>query len=121
MLRDLEREKFIPILQSLTETMLKATQDQYQALKGSALEDPALRNVAFFGVAARLLGQPGDIPPEAQDMVDTELALIETRRALLLVQALRGSTAADGAPAVQLWQNIYEPMESGWPSWLSRM
>jgi hypothetical protein len=33
----------------------------------------------------------------------------ETRRALLLVQALRNAKAADGTSAVSLWQNIYEP------------
>jgi hypothetical protein len=33
----------------------------------------------------------------------------ETRRALLVVQALRSATAQDGTSAVTLWQNIYEP------------
>ena len=33
----------------------------------------------------------------------------ETRRALLLVQALRSATASDGTSAVSLWENIYEP------------
>jgi hypothetical protein len=33
----------------------------------------------------------------------------ETRRALLLVQALRTATASNGASAVSLWENIYEP------------
>jgi hypothetical protein len=33
----------------------------------------------------------------------------ESRRALLLTQALRSATAADGTPAVTLWENIYEP------------
>jgi hypothetical protein len=33
----------------------------------------------------------------------------ETRRALLLVQALRSASAADGTPAVTLWKNIYDP------------
>lgn len=33
----------------------------------------------------------------------------ETRRALLLVQALRQAKAADGTGAITLWQNIYEP------------
>ena len=33
----------------------------------------------------------------------------ETRRALLLVQALRSATTSGGASAVSLWENIYEP------------
>ncbi len=172
MLRDLERDSFIAILNSLTSTMLKASYQQYQTLRGTALEEPALRNVAFFGVAAQLLGLPDAVPPEAANLVNAELALIngaggpqispiwdrpdlpadkkliedysqyiprghytrseelkkyfktmmwygrltyrlrdefETRRALLMTQTLRTATAADGTPAVTLWQNIYEP------------
>jgi len=33
----------------------------------------------------------------------------ETRRALLLVQALRQAEDADGVPATELWQRIYDP------------
>jgi hypothetical protein len=172
MLRDLERDSFIGILNSLTSTMLKASYQQYQSLKGTELEEPALRNVAFFGVAAQLLGLPDAVPAEAADLVNAELALIngaggpqispiwdradlpteqkliedysqyiprghytrseelkkyfkammwygrltyrlrdefETRRALLMTQTIRTATAADGTPAVKLWQNLYEP------------
>ncbi|MBN2117966.1 MAG: DUF3160 domain-containing protein [Anaerolineales bacterium] len=172
MLRDLERDSFIAILNSLTSTMLAASYQQYGALKGTELEEPALRNVAFFAVAAQLLGLPETVPAEAADLVNAELALInaaggvqvspiwdrpdlpadkkliedysqyiprghytrseelrkyfrtmmwygrltyrlrddfETRRALLMTQTLRTAAAADGTPAVTLWQNIYEP------------
>ncbi|HLO27811.1 MAG TPA: DUF3160 domain-containing protein [Anaerolineales bacterium] len=172
MLRDLERESLIANLNSLTSAMLNASYQQYGALKGTALEEPALRNVAFFAVAAQLLGLPDTVPAEATDLVNAELALIngaagaqvspiwdrpdlpgdkkliedysqyiprghytrseelkkyframmwygrltyrlrdefETRRALLVTQALRTASAADGTPAVTLWQNIYEP------------
>jgi len=172
MLRDLERDTFISDIKSLTSTMLATTYQQYQSLRGTALEDPALRNVAFFGVASQLLNLPDAIPAEASNLVNAELALInaassadispiwdrvdlpedkkliedysqyiprghytrsedlkmyfkammwygrltfrlrddfETRRALLLVQALRSAAAPDGTPAVTLWENIYEP------------
>jgi len=172
MLRDLERDSFIAILNSLTSTMLAASYQQYQGLKGTQLEEPALRNVAFFAVAAQLLGLPDPVPAEAADLVNAEVALIngtagpqispiwdradlpddkklredysqyiprghytrseelkkyfrtmmwygrltyrlrdefETRRALLMTQTLRTAVAADGTPAMTLWQNIYEP------------
>ena len=172
MLRDLETEYFIKDLELLTSAMLQASSQQYQALKGTILEEPALRNVAYFGVAAQLLGLPDSIPAEAQPLVEAELALIlpassseispiwdredlppdeklievygqyvprghytrsetleryflammwygrmtfrldddfETRRALLVVQALRSAQASDGRSAVELWQNIYDP------------
>ncbi len=76
MLRDLERDSFIATLNSLTTTMLNASYQQYGTLKGTALEEPALRNVAFFAVAAQLLGLPDAVPSEATDLVNAELALI---------------------------------------------
>jgi hypothetical protein len=172
MLRDLETDYFIATLKSLTGSMLAATHQQYESLHGTPLEEPARRNVAYFGVAAQLLGLPEPVPQEATSLVDAELALItadggasispiwdrpdlpedmkltedygqyiprghytrsedlkryframmwygrltfrmdddfETRRALLLTQALRSTTAADGTPAVNLWESVYDP------------
>jgi len=172
MLRDLETGYFIVDLKSLTSAMLTATYQQYQALRGTTLEEPARRNVAYFAVAAQLLGLPDPVPAEVTDLVNAELALInaaggfsispiwdrpdlpddlilkedysqyiprghytrsedlkmyfkammwygrltfrlnddfETRRALLLTQAVRSATAEDGTPALTLWENIYEP------------
>jgi hypothetical protein len=76
MLRDLETESFINTLGRLTAVMLRASNDQYVALKGSPLEEPALRNLAYFAVASRLLGLPDPTPPEASALVEAELALI---------------------------------------------
>jgi hypothetical protein len=76
MLRDLERDYFIQTLNILTSTMLDASYQQFQSLKGTPLEEPALRNVAFFAVAAQLLGLPNAVPPEVADLVNAELALI---------------------------------------------
>lgn len=172
MLRDLERDYFITDLEKLSSAMLSASQAQYQALQGTALEEPARRNLAFFAVATQLLGLPDPVPTPVQDLVSAELKLIdahqgvaispiwdrpdlpndkkliedysqyvprghytlsedlkryfkamiwygrltyrlrddfETRRALLVVQALRKASATDGISAVELWQNIYEP------------
>lgn len=76
MLRDLERNAFIPTLKELTSTMIAATTAQYNQLKGTNLEQAALKTVAFFSIAGSLL-QTGDmILPEAQAVVDAELALI---------------------------------------------
>ncbi|HEX7542063.1 MAG TPA: DUF3160 domain-containing protein, partial [Anaerolineales bacterium] len=76
MLRDLEIEHFIVDLKSLTSAMLTATYQQYQTLRGTALEEPARRNVAYFAVAAQLLGLPDPVPTEVTDLVSAELALI---------------------------------------------
>ena len=76
MLRDLETDFFINDIKSLTTTMLAATTAQYQSLKGTTLEDPALRNAAYFAVADRLLGLSDPMPAEANDLMNAELALI---------------------------------------------
>ncbi len=76
MLRDLERDYFIPDLRLMTSALLAKAAEQYTTLRGSALEEQALRNVAFFGVADRLLGLADAIPAEAQALVDAELSLI---------------------------------------------
>jgi hypothetical protein len=76
MLRDLETTYFIPTLKEFTLTMVDATEKQYQSLKGSDLENAALRNVAFFSIAASLQGLEYTALPAAQTYVDAELALI---------------------------------------------
>ncbi len=76
MLRDLERDSFIATLNSLTSSMLNASYGQYSTLKGTPLEEPARRNVAFFAVAAQLLGLPDAVPAEVADLVNAEVALI---------------------------------------------
>jgi hypothetical protein len=76
MLRDLERNAFIPTLKELTSTLISATTAQYAQLKGTLLEDAALRNVAFFSIAGSLLQTEDPILPEAQSFVEAELDLI---------------------------------------------
>ena len=76
MLRDLEGQYFIPMLKSLTSGMVKESQAQYDQLKGTQLEDQALRNLAYFLVAASLLKTGDPVPATAQDMVSAEVKLI---------------------------------------------
>lgn len=76
MLRDLEREMFIPMLKELTSSMIEASKAQYDQLVGTQLEEAALRNLAFFSVAGSLLQTDDPIPEEARELVEAELALI---------------------------------------------
>ncbi|KAF0110985.1 MAG: hypothetical protein FD147_1291 [Chloroflexi bacterium] len=81
MLRDLERYKFIPLLEELTTAMVEACLHQYEQLKGTDLEQITLRNAAYFAVAANLLGLQVTVPSEAQALADQELALIKAHSA----------------------------------------
>jgi hypothetical protein len=76
-LRDLETRFFIPTLETLISSMIQATQTQVDELRGSALEEPAKRNLAFLFVAAHLLELNVTTPAEISDLVDAELALVE--------------------------------------------
>lgn len=76
MLRDLEREYFITTLKTLTGTLVSASHQQFLQVQGTALEDPARRNVAFFAVAGQLLGMTDPVPEEAAELVSAEVALI---------------------------------------------
>jgi hypothetical protein len=78
MLRDLETDHFIVDLKSLSSAMLAASNQQYQSLIGSSLEEPARRNVAYFAVATQLLGLPDPVPASVTNMVGAELALINS-------------------------------------------
>ncbi len=77
-LRTAEVEHFIPLLRDLNGAMLAQTDAQYQALKGGAWEDPAKRTVAFIAVGSKLLDPGLQVPAYASDLVDAELALIQS-------------------------------------------
>jgi hypothetical protein len=77
-LRTAERQHFIPLLKDLNAALLESTQAEYQTLKGTAWEEAALRTVAFVGVASKLLDPAVQIPAEASDLVEAEIALIES-------------------------------------------
>lgn len=76
LLRVVEREQLAPQLKELTTAMLAASKDQYKTLRGSSWENAALRNVAYFSVAAKLLDPQTTVPDQARKIVAQELQLI---------------------------------------------
>jgi hypothetical protein len=75
-LRTAERKYFIEMLSNLNQSLLAQTDQQYQALKGTAWEEAALHNVAFVGVASRLLDPTIQVPEYAADLVQSEVDLV---------------------------------------------
>ncbi len=76
LLRDLEKTKLKPELTELAYQMFKASQLQYQELKGTDWENAAKRNVAFFSVVDKILYPEMAIPEYVKNEVEKELKLI---------------------------------------------
>ncbi|HJX37244.1 MAG TPA: DUF3160 domain-containing protein, partial [Anaerolineae bacterium] len=76
-LRTAEEEYFNTDLVNLTQGMLWASREQLQSLQGTALEETAHRNVAYFAVPLQLLDPRAEVPEEVKDDVEAELARIE--------------------------------------------
>lgn len=77
LLKNIEKGYLSDTLAELSRQMLAESIEQYETLKGSEWENAAKRNIAFFGVGAKLLDESVEIPGDAADTVQNELALIE--------------------------------------------
>ncbi len=76
-LKDVEKNKLFDTLKALTDTMLEKSLQQYKQLKGTAFENAAFRNAAYFSVAAKLLDENYQVEEEVRDLVEEELSLIK--------------------------------------------
>ena len=76
LMKNTERNSLASALSSVSQTMLSASQAQYEALKGSEWESAALRNVEFFSVGASLQNPDTAVPAEASEVVSQELSNI---------------------------------------------
>jgi hypothetical protein len=75
-LRLAEIEHFVGDLDALNAAMLKAAEVDYAATDGP-VQEATRQNMAFFGVATKLLTPGADVPGVVRDVVEEELALIE--------------------------------------------
>ena len=77
-LRLAEMDRLIGDAEGLTVAMLQAARDQYESAPNEKVKASALRNAAYFAVAAELLGlETEGLPGEAKQLAGEELALIE--------------------------------------------
>jgi hypothetical protein len=92
-LRSTETNYLIGDLRKLTDSLLKATQAQYDTLKGTPGENAAKRNLAYFAVASRLMDPNAPIPAPVQNEVNQELKLIDEHEGISVsaVMAIDGS------------------------------
>ncbi|MDP2954700.1 MAG: DUF3160 domain-containing protein, partial [Chloroflexota bacterium] len=81
-LRSAEAEYLMADLEALTRAMLATAQAQYQGSEG-VVKEAARKNLAYFSVAAQLLGLEVAIPQETKGLADKELALIAAHQGLV--------------------------------------
>lgn len=83
-LRSVEEQQLTPALKRLTEGMLAESLKTWQELSDPQLKSAALKNVAYFAVALRLLDPQAKVPAEAQNLAQTELDLIKAHEGFKL-------------------------------------
>jgi len=76
LLKNVEKEYLYAYLTLLSRKMLAGSAAQYELLKGSEWESAAGRNVAFFTIGSKLLGDNVEVPDYVEDLVEDELKAI---------------------------------------------
>lgn len=79
LLKTIEKDYFYSQLVTLSNTMTEESLKQYNEVKGTDFEAAALRNVAYFTVAAKLLDSNTSVDPLVADIVNQELSLIDSQ------------------------------------------
>lgn len=80
LLRSTEREQIYPKLKGMTEELLKYSIETYNALTDERIKGLQLKNTAFFGVGASLLGLDiSGVPEGAKSLIEEELKNIEMK------------------------------------------
>lgn len=76
-LRDLERQQFSPRLLKMNAGLVSASMKQYAAAKGTPMEVPAQKLLAYLVVAQKLADPKATIPDSVSDWVNSEMKLID--------------------------------------------
>jgi hypothetical protein len=79
-LRNVEEKTLTPVLQNLTKGMLEESVKAWNEIENPELKQAALKNIVYFGVAARLLNVQANIPSQAEGMIRIELDLIDQHK-----------------------------------------
>ena len=82
LLKNIEMNKLIPLLNDFLDKSLKGSIGQYDAIDDANLKELARRNIAYLAVAKKLLDPNYDVPSYVQSDVDNELSRIEKHAGL---------------------------------------
>lgn len=75
-LRTVEEKSLMPVLQRLTEGMLTDSIKTWNETNDAKLKSAALKNIAYFAIAAKNLGLNPKVPTEAESLIKVEMNLI---------------------------------------------
>jgi Protein of unknown function (DUF3160). len=80
-IKNMERERLIDELKEFTQGSFKKSLEVYYGTIDKATKKAALKNVAYFGIAMRLLNMslPGGIPIEASRIIDNDAKKVKAR------------------------------------------
>ncbi len=109
LLKAIETDRLIPELKKLNQAMLLEAQKQYAALKGTAWENAAKRNMGFFAVGARLMDASVAVPPEVQNEVAKELDLIARHEGIAVSPLMNMGCSLDALDALKEDYSQYIP------------
>jgi hypothetical protein len=82
-LRKVESQRLLPVVTRLTRGMLSASIADWKAASDLKVKSAALKNVAFFGVADRLMGGAAPVPEAARALIAREVALANAQEGFL--------------------------------------
>lgn len=77
LLKRTEQNELSDIIADLSAELLEGAKEQYETLKGTEWEEAALTNMAFFAVPCAIFDPRAEIPAEAEELVEADLAKIE--------------------------------------------
>ena len=83
-LRMMEMDVFADDLNNLNYALIARAQEQYAAAADSAVQQAALKNIAFLAVGTVLRDSAFSVPSEVADLVNAELALIAAHQGYAL-------------------------------------
>lgn len=109
LLRMVETESLVPVLRKLNAAMLGRADEQYAALKGTAWENAARRNVGFFAVGSKLLDPALAVPKAVQNEVAAELDLIAAHQGIAVSPLLNLGGSMDPVEALKEDYSQYVP------------
>jgi hypothetical protein len=76
-LKEIEEEEFFGEIKGISEAMMNASIEQYEASPEGDVREAAKRNTAYFGVGLKLLDPNAEVPSFVSGIVNDEIGLIE--------------------------------------------